>query len=118
MSGLALLRSYQDDAVIAYSDGQRVGVASFLQDVAQLAALLPSRHHMFNLCADRYRFMVGFCAALVRGQINLLPPNHTPDLIGRLTQRYSGIYCLTDGADDYGTLETLRYPAMTGAGTR
>ena len=117
MSGLALLGAYEEDAVIAYRDGQPVAVARFLQDVAQLAALLPARNHMFNLCADRYRFMVGFCAALVRGQINLLPPNHTPDLIGRLTLRYSDIYCLTDVADDYGTLETLRYPALTGTRT-
>ena len=116
MTGLPLLRAYREDAAFAYFGGQRVGVGQFLTDVAQLAALLPARPHVFNLCADRYRFTVGFCAALVRGQINLLPPNHTADLIGRLTQRYAGIYCLTDGADDYRGLETVRYPAPTVAG--
>lgn len=115
MTGLPLLRAYRADSVFAYCGGQRVGVGRFLRDVAQLAALLPARRHVFNLCGDRYRFTVGFCAALVRRQINLLPPNHTADLIGRLTRRYADVYCLTDVADDYRGLETVRYPALTSA---
>jgi len=96
MVNIPLIRAYSDDAVFAYRDRRPIGVAPFLRDVAQLAALLPDRRYILNLCADRYHFVVGFLAALLRRQISLLPPNHTPDLIGQLSQRYSDVYCLTD----------------------
>ena len=49
-----------------------------------------------NRCADRYHFAVGFAAALLRGQITLLPPNDTPELLRQLADQYPGMYCLTD----------------------
>ena len=49
--------------------------------MAALAARLPDRAHVVNLCTDRYRFAVGFAAALVRGQVSLLPPQRTPDFL-------------------------------------
>ena len=96
MNDFPLIRQYGTGAPFAYQDGVVIGVARFLHDVARLASMLPDRPHILNLCADRYRFTVGFAAALQRRQISLLPPNHTPDLIGRLCRRYPGLYCLTD----------------------
>src|ERR1035437_10145209 len=114
MVNIPLIRAYSDDAVFAYRDRRPIGVAPFLRDVAQLAALLPDRRYILNLCADRYHFVVGFLAALLRRQISLLPPNHTPDLIGQLSQRYSDVYCLTDAANEYRSVETVFYPALSG----
>jgi acyl-coenzyme A synthetase/AMP-(fatty) acid ligase len=115
VNDLPLIREYGAGAAFAYRNGYVLGVARFLQDVTQLAALLPDRPHILNLCADRYHFTVGFAAALLRRQISLLPPNHTPDLIERLRRRYPGLYCLTDAASAFQLLDTVFYPGSAGS---
>ena len=64
---------------------------------------------MLNLSSDRYRFAVGFAAALLRGHTSLLPPNHLADTVARLRARFDGVYALVDGdADDHG-LPAIRH---------
>jgi acyl-coenzyme A synthetase/AMP-(fatty) acid ligase len=113
MSTLPLLRAHCDQAVFAWRERQPVSVGQFLRDVAQLASLLPAQRHILNLCRDRYHFVVGFCAALLRQHVSLLPPSQAPDLIEQLSRRYAGIYCLTDTGEDFQSLETLHYPAWS-----
>lgn len=110
MNDLPLIRDFPADAAFAYQHGHRIGTDQFLRDVARLAAMLPERPHILNLCTDRYHFVVGFAAALLRKQINLLPPNHTPDLIAQLRHRYPGLYCLSDTAREFQLLDTVSYP--------
>ena len=93
---LPLVRGFPPGAAFAYRNGRAVAVETFLGDVARLAASLPDRRYLLNLCADRYHFAVGFAAALLRRQVSLLPPNETPDLIERLVSRYPDVYCLSD----------------------
>lgn len=112
MADHPLIRDYGADAIFAWRDGRPVGVNQFLRDVTQLAATLPDRRHILNLCADRYRFLVGFSAALLRRQISLLPPNHTPNLIDQLARQYPDVYCLTDGEDEHPALSTVFYPGF------
>lgn len=81
-----------------------------MRDVAALARVLPEREYLLNLCVDRYRFAVGFAAALLRRQVNLLPPNETADLIGRLVSQYPDVYCLSDRASVPIPLDTVHYP--------
>lgn len=69
---------------------------SILDDVHRLAAALPADRYIFNLCEDRYRFMVGFLAAMQRGQISMMPSNNTAGTINELMRAYYGSYCLTD----------------------
>ncbi len=107
-----LVRGFGAGATFAYRQGRRISVEHFLGDVARLAAALPERQHLLNLCADRYHFAVGFAAALVRRQINLLPPNETPDLIERLAVRYPGVYCLSDRPAGLASLETMLFPEL------
>src|ERR1700757_437773 len=76
------------DAIVAIRKGQPVSAARFLHDAAALAALLPARRNVLNLCADRYRFTVGLAAALSRQQISLLPPNDTPGMLGEIATDY------------------------------
>jgi acyl-coenzyme A synthetase/AMP-(fatty) acid ligase len=110
MPDIPLIRHDSGDAAFAWRGGSVAGVDQFLWDVSRLAALLPDRQHIFNLCTDRYNFVVGFAAALLRQQINLLPPNYTPSLIEQLAQRYPDVYCLTDAASAHGSLETVFFP--------
>ncbi len=115
MNDLPLIRDFPAGAAFAYQHGRVIRIEQFLQDVARLAALLPDRLHILNLCADRYQFTVGFAAALLRKQISLLPPNHTPDLIAQLQQRYPGLYCLTDATSQFQPLDTVFYPGPVDA---
>jgi acyl-CoA synthetase (AMP-forming)/AMP-acid ligase II len=68
----------------------------FLADVAALAARLPDHRYILNLCTDRYRFMVGFAAALCRQQISLLPPGDTAGILSAIAEDYPDLYALTD----------------------
>lgn len=113
---IPLLRYHAPEAVFARQHGKIISTGRFVAEATALAERLPAQPYLLNLCADRYHFAVGVAAALLRGQISLLPPNQTPDLLERLGQRYPGAYCLSDGADVFASLHTVRYPELSGAG--
>jgi acyl-coenzyme A synthetase/AMP-(fatty) acid ligase len=92
---IAILR-HAPAAIVAIRGEARVTAAAFRSDVAALAALLPDSAFLANLCQDRYRFMVGFAAALMRGQVTLMPPANTPATLKNLALDYPGLYALTD----------------------
>ncbi len=68
----------------------------FLGDVLRVAAALPAGGHVLNVCADRYRFTVGFAAALLTNKVSLLPSTHTPPVIRELATFAPDVFCLTD----------------------
>lgn len=70
-----LISSYSDDKIIAWLDGRPVKYSDYLSDIFHIANLLPDNEYIFNLCEDRYLFLVTFAAIIVNGQTNLLPPN-------------------------------------------
>ena len=98
MNGLPLIWGEDLDAPLAWRNGQAISRRQYLADVGALAPLLPAAGAMLNTSADRYRFAVGLGAALLRGHANLLPPNHTPDTVARLRERFAGCYGLHDDA--------------------
>ena len=108
-----LLRATRLDAIFARRAGVPVTVATFLRDVEALAALLPRRRHVVNLCRDRYRFAVGFAAALSRRQITLLPPHDAADMLDQLEIDYPDVYCLADAAPPVNQT-IFRYPSQLG----
>lgn len=114
MQAVPLLHCRRPDSIFAWQGGKAISAQRFLKDAVSLAEKLPANPYVLNLCADRYRFAVVFSAAMLRGQISLLPPNHTPDLINRLKQRYPGLYCVTDGVDRHAALQTISYPDLSG----
>src|SRR5688572_22572179 len=114
MAHAPLVRGYGAGSAFAWREGRRVSVEQFLGDVARLAASLPERSHLLSLCADRYRFTVGFAAALVSRQVNLLPPNETPHVVERLARQYPGLYCLTDQPAGTALLPTVRFEERAG----
>ena len=95
----ALLVHKQLDDPIAYRNGSIITVAQYLADVKYCADKLPEAQHVLLACQDRYAFAVGFGAALMRMQINLLPSTHTEELIAKLATTYPNTYCLTDEMD-------------------
>jgi len=117
MVSMPLVRGFSAGAAFAYHGGRRLSIEQFLWDVSRLAASLPDRQYLLNVCTDRYHFSVGFAAALVRRQINLLPPNETPDLIERLASQYPGVYCLSDRPTGLEALETVFFPEPADRGT-
>ena len=48
------------------------------------------------MCTDRYRFMLGFAAAMQRRQVSLLPASVAPAVLQDLVADYPDVYALTD----------------------
>jgi acyl-coenzyme A synthetase/AMP-(fatty) acid ligase len=111
-TALPLLRGFERDAVFARRTGSPITREAFLNDVNRLAARLPERKYLLNLCADRYRFATGFAAALLRRQTSLLPPNLTPGLIRKMRVHYPDIYCLVDDDDAPEGIDGVRFPTL------
>ena len=66
MASAPLVRGFGAGAAFAYCKGLRISIECFLADASRLAAALPDRRYLLNLCTDRYHFTVGFAAALLR----------------------------------------------------
>jgi acyl-coenzyme A synthetase/AMP-(fatty) acid ligase len=94
------LTAHPRTEVICWRGGQPVTVARFLAEVAALAPRLPARAHAINLCTDRYRALLGFAAALVRGQVTLLSADRAPQRLRALAARYPDAYVVADGPVD------------------
>jgi acyl-coenzyme A synthetase/AMP-(fatty) acid ligase len=103
------LTSRAPDAIIAYRSDGPVTVDRFLAEVHWLAAELPDARYVINLASDRYRFLRGFCAALVRGQVTLMPPNRQPQTLQQTAQKYSDCYVL-GGKDEVQGLPRFSTP--------
>ena len=84
-----------------------VSVNEFISHAKQLAVLLPSNRHAINLCDNRYLFMLGLCASIIRGQTNLLPSNKNLATQEQLNNRYDGCYIIHDGVVETPDIEQL-----------
>jgi acyl-coenzyme A synthetase/AMP-(fatty) acid ligase len=115
---IPLVASRPASDVFAYSGERRITILEFVADVAALAARLPDRRHVVNLCVDRYRFTVAFGAALSRGQVSLLPSHRTPEFLAGLGRIHPDLYCVADEPADWCPLETVAYPAALASGPR
>ncbi|QOW19744.1 acyl-CoA synthetase [Lysobacter ciconiae] len=81
-----------------------VPLSRFLDEVRGVAAGLPSAAYVLNLCEDRYRFLVAFCAAAMRGQTTLLPASRAEATVAQVRGQYPDSYCIVemDAAKDPG----------------
>ncbi|WP_222565864.1 AMP-binding protein [Novilysobacter antarcticus] len=73
-----------------------VPLSRFLDEVRGVAAGLPAAAHVLNLCEDRYRFLVAFCAAAVRGQTTLLPASRAEATVAQVSVQYPDSYCIVE----------------------
>jgi len=107
---LPLIAHSSADAVVAYRAGVALSAGQFLADVALVRQALGDGAHVLNVCADRYRFTVGFAAGLLAGKVSLLPSTHTPEVIRQLRAFAPDTVCLTDSGDCDIELPQVRYP--------
>jgi acyl-coenzyme A synthetase/AMP-(fatty) acid ligase len=117
-SALPLLRGYPADGVIAWRGAEPVSAAHFAAAATALAAHLPRRRHVLNLCEDRYHFMLGYAAGLLAGQTTLLPPSRAPHALREACRDFADVYCLSDrGAvvTELQTVEVRDGPVAPGA---
>jgi acyl-coenzyme A synthetase/AMP-(fatty) acid ligase len=114
MAAVPFLSHRGPDEVVAFRGRRAVRVSEFLCDILRVAKSLPVRSHLVNFCDDRYRFVVGLGAALVRGQVSLLPPTQTPEMLAQMQQAYPGLYALADAPRAAHGIEQLLYPDSAG----
>lgn len=95
---LPLFCGHDSDAPFIWRDGEVLSRRRFWAQAQALAAELPEAGAAINLCEDRYHFLLGFVALLLRGQINLLPPDRAKHTLQGLVEQYPHSYCLVDQA--------------------
>lgn len=93
---LPLLSMTAPDDVIAWWRTQTIRRDSFLNHVASVARRLPTARFIFNLCEDRYLFLVAFAAVGANGQTNLLPSSRAELHLQRLAKIYADNASITD----------------------
>lgn len=112
---LPLLGGGDPGRVLAWRDGHALGVRGFLAHVQQVAAALPARAAAVNLCVDRYAFTVAFCAAMLRGQVTLLPPSRAPRAVDEVMAMHAGAYALGEEEAPPGLPGYWRLPVLASA---
>ena len=96
----ALLGHAGGEGIAARRRGVPLSAAAFLAEVRRAAHRLPDSRHVLNVCADRYRFAVALCAAIVRGQVTLLPATTTPNVIASMREFAPDAYVVADAPHD------------------
>ncbi len=95
---LALLRHFDADTPLAYVHDRIVTAQEFIHHATALAAQFPQAKYAINLCEDRYYFLLGFAAALLRQQITLLPSSRATNVLTQIATDYEDSYYLSDQA--------------------
>lgn len=106
-----LLKSFDHDSRLSWRDGRGISAVQFLAMATDLAARLPNRTHVVNVCQDRYNFVVGFAAALLAGQISLLPNSRAAKALREMARRYPDAYYLADHKDTPSDVPRLNFPS-------
>ena len=97
---LPLLASDDLHRALVLRAGTPISAGRFLAQAQALAARLPAGAHAVNLCTDRYRFLLTFCAVALAGQTNLLPAARTAHAVDGVMRAYPGSYAIGDSVID------------------
>ncbi|AMK79095.1 MULTISPECIES: AMP-binding protein [Methylomonas] len=95
----------------AIYNGKIVSRGNLWSDVLALAAQLPDRPYIFNLCENRYLFCICLLAAAARGQICLLPPAGQMAVILEMLRDYPGAYIAREHAPQQAGLDWFEVAA-------
>jgi hypothetical protein len=105
MSPIPIARHRAGGDAVLIGPAGAVGAAVFFAQAARLAGALPEGERVINLCETRHGFMLGYAAALLRGQVSLLPPGRGRGDWEALLRRYPGAQVLGErpiaGADTF-----------------
>lgn len=111
---LPLLHPYRPQAVLLVNAQRIITQAEFLQDLTRVRAALPAAAFAFNVCEDRYFFLLAFCSALLNNSANLLPPGRQRATLARIAEDYPDCYCLSD-SDIEGDIPCINIRALLDA---
>jgi acyl-coenzyme A synthetase/AMP-(fatty) acid ligase len=78
------------DQPLLFGAGPGLALGAFRAQVRALAARLPEAGHVVHLAEDRRGFLLGFCAAALRGQVALLPPSGAPGTVAEILATHGG----------------------------
>ncbi|HZZ92064.1 MAG TPA: AMP-binding protein [Usitatibacter sp.] len=93
---LPLLGHADAHAVAAWRRGEPVTAGEFLAHVRAVAHAMPDARFVLNACAHRYAFAVTLLAAVLRGQVTLLPASTTRNVIAVLRREAPDAYWVGD----------------------
>ena len=85
----------------------KVNTRTFLAHVTFVANSLGQGKFAINLCENRYLFLVSFCAVILRGHTNLLPPNKNTATQTQLQNDYEDSYVIHDGGEIAETIPSV-----------
>ena len=94
--------------IVAIDNDKEINRAQFAARALDLAGKLPEKSYIVNHCQNRYHFMLGLAAALLKKQISLFPPSKIPQVIKRLISQYPDVYCLSDQDEVLAGMDCLR----------
>lgn len=109
---LPLLHAPAPSRIVAWRDGSPVRADVFLAHVRQVSARLPPGTCVVNLCEDRYSFLVSFCAVVLAGQTNLLPPSRAPRPVAEIVATHPGCHVLGDNLSGQGLEGFIPMPPL------
>lgn len=95
-----LIHAYQPAAPIIFSCGRALTQQNFIAQIVALSRRLSNAPCLINLCRDRYHFALVFCAALVKGMVNLLPPNRQLQTLKEVAADYPGCCIVVDSDEE------------------
>jgi acyl-coenzyme A synthetase/AMP-(fatty) acid ligase len=102
-SRLHPLLGHADGAhVAAYRRGEAISAARLLAHVHAVAEAMPDARYVLNACAHRYDFAITLLAAVLRGQVTLLPAATTPNVVAALKLEAPDLYWVGEGAENCG----------------
>jgi acyl-coenzyme A synthetase/AMP-(fatty) acid ligase len=93
---LPLLNSSDPERPVLWSQGRAVSVRELMGKVYAVAQSLPPGQRLLNLCERRDTFLIAFCAALVRGDTNVLPPSRAQNVVDEVAAANTGSYRCDD----------------------
>jgi acyl-coenzyme A synthetase/AMP-(fatty) acid ligase len=98
--------------VVVWRHGEPVRADVFLAHVRQVRSCLPPGTCVVNLCEDRYDFLVAFCAIVLAGQVNLLPPTRAPRAVAEIMAAHPGSHALGEKTPQVRPPGFIRMPAL------
>ncbi|MCX7169885.1 MAG: AMP-binding protein [Proteobacteria bacterium] len=84
-----------NDPVLLYPGGA-ISAAIFFAQAHHLAEALPGARFVVNLCETHHAFMLGFAAALLRGQTSLLPSGQARGDWEQVLRQYPDAWLLSE----------------------
>lgn len=105
-----IIAGFSPGGTVGWCAGKPVSAERFCAAALELAARLPPKSHVLNLCGDRLNFMLAFTAALIARQVSLLPYSKAPGVIRDLYAGHPDSYCLADASELPSGLPAIMVP--------